>query len=146
LGDQYKLRIVRDAPAPLVFQKEFILDRAHQNEARKLLSNWYKEEARKKISERVEWHARRIGLNVGRVRVTDAYKRWGSCGKNNSLNFSWRLIMAPLRVMDYVVIHELAHTAEKSHSRAFWNKVAIMYPTYRSGMDWLKKNGHLLHV
>jgi predicted metal-dependent hydrolase len=54
--------------------------------------------------------------------------------------------MAPLRVVDYVVIHELAHTVERSHSRAFWRKVAMMCPTYRSGMEWLKKNEHLLQI
>jgi len=108
--------------------------------------NWYKQEAQRKISERVEWHARRFGLAVGTVRITDAQKRWGSCSQNNNLNFSWRLIMAPLRVVDYVVIHELAHTVERSHSRAFWRKVAMMCPTHRSGMEWLKKNEHLLQI
>ena len=89
-------------------------------------------------------YAHRIGMEVGQVRITDAVKRWGSCGKG--LNFSWRLIMAPLSVLDYVVIHELVHTIERNHSRNFWNKVTTMCPTYRSSMQWLKKNEHLLHI
>lgn len=146
LGDPYRLHIVNNADDPLTFKKEFVLAREHRDKARELLVNWYKQEARRKISERVEWHARRFGLTVGPVRITDAQKRWGSCGRNNSLNFSWRLIMAPLRVVDYVVIHELAHTVERSHSRDFWRKVALMCPTYRSGMEWLKRNEHLLQI
>lgn len=146
MGELYRLRIVNDAKMPLVVEKEFILARQHQEEARDLLVRWYKHEAQRKIPERVAWHARRCGLDVGQVTITDAHKRWGSCGKSNSLNFSWRLIMAPLQVMDYVVIHELAHTLEKNHSRKFWTKVATMYPTYRAGREWLKKNEHLLQI
>jgi predicted metal-dependent hydrolase len=146
LGDPYRLRIVSNAEVPLTFKREFVLAREYRDKARELLVNWYKQEARKKITGRVEWHARRFGLTVGPIRITDAQDRWGSCGRSNSLNFSWRLIMAPLRVVDYVVIHELAHTVEKSHSRAFWNKVAIMCPTYRSGREWLRKNENLLHI
>jgi predicted metal-dependent hydrolase len=144
LGDPYKLRIVNNAEALLVFQKEFILASEHQREARRLLFDWYKQEARKKIPNRVRWYARRLGVEVGTVKITDAQKRWGSCGRGNSLNFSWRLIMAPLPVLDYVVIHELAHTVEKSHSRSFWTKVATICPWYRSSTEWLKKNEHLL--
>src|SRR6266849_236099 len=125
------------AEVDLIFKREFILAREYRAKARELLVNWYKQEARKKITDRVEWHARRFGLTVGPIRITDAQKRWGSCGRSNSLNFSWRLIMAPLRVVDYVVIHELAHTVERSHFRAFWRKVAIMCPTHRSGLEWL---------
>jgi len=146
LGDPYRLRIVSDAEAPLVFHKEFVLAAEHQSRARALLLDWYKREARRKIPDRVTWHAHRIGMEIGPVKITEARKRWGSCGKGNSLNFSWRLIMAPLPVLDYVVIHELAHTIEKNHCRSFWSKVATMCPTYHSSMQWLKKNEHLLQV
>ncbi|MGD1211289.1 MAG: SprT family zinc-dependent metalloprotease [Candidatus Acidiferrales bacterium] len=146
LGDPYKLRVVTSAKAPLVFQKEFVLAREHQEEARKLLVGWYKEEAGKKILSRVEWHARRYGMSIGRVKITNAEKRWGSCGKDGGLNFSWRLIMAPLRVLDYVVIHELAHILERNHSDRYWRKVAMMSPQYRSSIEWLKRNEHLLQI
>jgi len=146
LGDFYRLRVVDNAEAPLLFRKEFMLTRAHQSQARELLLAWYKEEATKKIPDRVRWYACRIGAEFRSVKITDARKRWGSCGKDNSLNFSWHLIMAPLSVLDYVVVHELAHTIEKNHSRSFWSKVATICPNYRSRMQWLKKNEHLLHI
>lgn len=146
LGDRYRLRIVRDAEAPLVFQKEFVLAAEHQWRARALILDGYKQEARTKFTNRVRWNAQRVGMEFGPIRITNARKRWGSCGKGNSLNFSWRLIMAPLHVLDYVIIHELAHTVEKNHSRGFWSKVATMCPTYHTSMQWLRKNEHLLDV
>ena len=146
LGDLYRLRVVSNAEAPFVFQKEFMLASERQFEARKLLLGWYKEQARKKIPDRVKLYAHRLGMEVGPIKVTDARKRWGSCGKGNSLNFSWRLIMAPLHVLDYVVIHELAHTVERNHSRTFWNKIATMCPAYRTSMQWLKRNEHLMQI
>lgn len=85
-------------------------------------------------------------MEVGSVRIADARKRWGSCGKGGSLNFSWRLILAPLPVLDCVVIHELVHTIERNHARTFWSKLAMMCPTYRSSIEWLKKNENLLHI
>lgn len=145
-GDPYKLRVVSNAKAPLVFQKEFVLASEYQGEARKLLIDWYKQEARRKIPDRVEWHARRCGMKIGEVKITNAGKRWGSCGKDGSLNFGWKLIMAPLRVLDYVVVHELVHTLERNHSGSFWRKVATMCPSYRSSIEWLKKNEHLLQI
>lgn len=146
LGDPYRLRIVSNPKSPLVFQKEFILAREHQEEAKKLLIDWYKDEAGKKIPGRVVWHARRYGIRIGRIKITNAEKRWGSCGRDGSLNFSWKLIMAPLSVLDYVVVHELAHILERNHSERYWRKVAMMFPKYRSTMGWLKKNGYLLQL
>jgi predicted metal-dependent hydrolase len=146
LGNPYKMRVVSNAQAPLVFQKEFLLAREHQKEARKLLIDWYKQEAGEKIPSRVEWHARRHGARIGRIKITNAEKRWGSCGRDGSLNFSWKLLMAPLPVLDYVVIHEIAHILERNHSDSFWRKVALMCPGYRSSMKWLRMNEHLLRI
>jgi predicted metal-dependent hydrolase len=146
LGDLYRLRIVTEGSAPLVFRKEFILDRKHVDHARTLLVDWYRAQAARIIEERVQWHAGLAGIECGSVRITDARRRWGSCGRGNDLNFSWRVILAPLRVVDYVVVHELAHIIEKNHARAFWSKVAIMCPTYRSSMVWLRKHEHLFQM
>ena len=146
LGDLYKLRIVKSAAAPFVFRKEFVLAYERRGDARKLFVDWYKQEARKKIPERVRLHAQRIGLKLGTISITNAQKRWGSCTKSDNLNFSWRLVMAPLHVVDYVVVHELAHVTEKNHSEGFWRKISTMYPDHRSSREWLKNNEHLLHV
>jgi len=106
--------------------------------------DWYKERAYEKISERVQWYALKNGFQYNKIKITQAQKRWGSCSSKGNLNFSWRLIMAPLPVVDYVVVHELAHLVEKNHSKAFWSKVKMLMTDYQKQQEWLKRNGHLL--
>lgn len=95
---------------------------------------------------RVEWYAQIRGFQYNKISITAAQKRWGSCTCGGNLNFPWRLIMAYLAVVDYVVVHELIHLEEKNHSRVFWNKVGMLIPDYKKYQEWLKKNGHLLRL
>jgi hypothetical protein len=110
------------------------------------LTSWYKQQARKVIVERVNHYANIAGLKFRSVAITTAQTRWGSCSSNKTLNFNWKLIMAPLEVIDYVVTHELAHLTELNHSRNFWETVRKMYPLYREYRTWLKRNGERLTV
>lgn len=146
LGRYYKLRIVDHQKEPLKFENQFYLSRTAIPEAKKIFVEWYKKMARKIISERVQWFARKRGFEYNEVNITNAQKRWGSCSSNKNLNFSWRLIMAPLPVIDYVVIHELVHLAEKNHSRDFWIKIKMLMPDYEKHKEWLKQNGYLLRL
>jgi predicted metal-dependent hydrolase len=102
-------------------------------------------EAEKVISERCAWFAARTGWQPNGVRISAAQSRWGSCGIRGTLHFSWRLIRAPLPVIDYVVVHELAHLVERNHSRRFWVKVATVLPDFQQPRRWLRMNGHLLN-
>lgn len=86
----------------------FFLSKDALPKARQVFINWYKKAAYEKIMERVKFYAQKRGFIYDRVKITNAEKRWGSCARRN-LNFSWRLIMAPLPVIDYVVVHELVH-------------------------------------
>jgi predicted metal-dependent hydrolase len=108
------------------------------------LTSWYKRQARKIITERVNLYAKRAGLTFRSVAITTAETRWGSCSSNKTLNFNWKLIMAPIEVIDYVVVHELAHLTELNHSRTFWETVRKMYPLYREYRTWLRRNGDRL--
>lgn len=144
LGKFHKLNIVDNAKSPLNFNGVFELSRDHIQQAKELLIDWYKEQAYTKISERISWYSSISGLSYNRISITDAQKRWGSCSPGGNLNYSWRLIMAPLRVVDYVVVHELAHLEEKNHSDKFWSKLRIMLPEYEQHKKWLEENGHLL--
>lgn len=110
------------------------------------LTEWYKQQALKKITSRVNWYAKKMGVEYTSLRLSNANKRWGSCGQNNTLSLNWRLIMAPLKTIDYVVVHELVHVTEKSHSKKFWNKVRTVLVDYEKSRAWLKNNGHLLNV
>ena len=147
LGRYYKLVLVEKQNTPLVFDNHFFyLSKDYLPSARDVLIRWYKERAYEKISERVEWYAKKRGFVYNKINITDAKQRWGSCSPKNNLNFSWRLIMAPLPVIDYVVVHELVHLEEKNHSKFFWIKVKMLMPDYEKHDDWLKRNGHLLRI
>jgi predicted metal-dependent hydrolase len=146
LGKEYKLEIVQHQDKPVVLEEHLKIAQERLPHAREYLIAWYKEQALQKITKRVEWYAKQTGLEYKSVKITNAQKRYGSCGAKGTLNFSWRLIMAPLRVLDYVVVHELAHLDEKNHSRKFWNKVKLMLPDYRERQEWLKENGSLLQI
>ena len=146
LGRYYRLEIVDDQDEPLRFENRFYLSKMVLPQAKELFIDWYKKMAYEKISERVEFYAHSSGLKYNKINISDAQKRWGSCGNNGNLNFSWRLIMAPLPVIDYVIVHELVHLQEKNHSRRFWNHVKILMPDYERNKDWLKNNGHILRL
>lgn len=110
------------------------------------LTSWYKQQARKIIVARVNLYAKKASLSFTSIGITGAETRWGSCSSNKTLNFNWKLIMAPLEVIDYVVAHELAHLTELNHSRDFWETVRKIYPLYREYRTWLKRNGHTLTI
>ncbi len=91
-----------------------------------------------------QW-AERMGVTFGRVRVKDQRTLWGSCTRRGDLNFNWRLTLAPPEVLDYLVVHELAHRLEMNHSRRFWEHVARQIPEHRDRRRWLRKNGAALY-
>jgi predicted metal-dependent hydrolase len=146
LGETYKLRITEDQADSLIFNNEFCLLRREINNAEEVFIAWYKKAARDQISARVNDYAKKTGLPFNKVKITNAKQRWGSCSARGNLNFAWRLIMAPLSVIDYVIIHELAHLKHQNHSRRYWTTVAVMMPGYRKERQWLKDNGHLLTI
>ncbi|MBI5182139.1 MAG: M48 family metallopeptidase [Nitrospirae bacterium] len=146
LGDTYKLEIVDVLDMPIVFNNGFKIARKNYDIAKEILIGWYQEQAYQKIAERVIWHSSLSGLKYNKIRISNALRRWGSCSAKGNLNFSWRLIMSPLRVIDYVVVHELAHIEENNHSKRFWDKVKIMMPDYEQHKEWLKENRHLLDI
>lgn len=107
----------------------------------KELHDWYRKQAERIITERVQANAVKMGVTYADIYFSDTKSKWGSCSPDNRLQFNVRLIMAPLLVINYVVIHELVHTTEKNHSRAFWRKVALYTPSYRQHIKWLKEHG-----
>lgn len=110
------------------------------------MTAWMKSEALRIITERVSNYAGIMGVTPGDVKLSDAKARWGSCSTKNNLNFAWRLIMCPLSVIDYVVVHELSHITYKNHSPAFWARVKTVLPNYEDNQDWLKVNKKLMEI
>lgn len=107
--------------------------------------DWLKREARKRIEERVEEYALQLGVKPRRITIRDTSSRWGSCSSTRCLSFSWRLILAPPFVLDYVVAHEVAHLREMNHYPRFWRLVDTMVPHVARAQTWLSDNGALLH-
>lgn len=146
LGKEYKLEIVENQEIPVILDNTLKIAKECLPFAKKCLVQWYKQMAFYKISQRAKRYAKETGLSYNTIRITAAQKRWGSCGRKGTLNFSWRLIMSPMKVLDYVVVHELAHLEEPNHSPKFWNKVKVLLPDYQERQEWLKENGNRLRV
>ena len=146
LGKYYRLQIVDNQDVPLKLQGYFLLSRKYLPQAREVFINWYKRKAYKKIEERAQFYSKMTGLKYNKINITNAQKRWGSCSPNRNLNFSWRLIMAPIPIIDYVVVHELVHLKIKNHTKEFWNSVKVIIPEYEKHTQWLKENGYLLRL
>jgi len=144
LGKSYRLRINNTAKISL--GDNLFFPKAKIENIREELVEWYKQQATHKFNLRAKWYAKKMGVNYSSIKLSSAQKRWGSCGRNNVLSFNWRLVMAPLKVLDYVVVHELTHIEYKNHSAKYWNKVRTLLPNYKQAKDWLKENGHILNI
>lgn len=145
-GKFYKLFLVENQDTPLIFNNAFYLSKKFITTAQEVFINWYKNQALVIINERVDWYAKKRNFKYNKIKITNAFKRLGSCSPKGNLNFSWRLIMTPIFVIDYIVVHELVHLVEKNHSRNFWVMVKLLFPDYEKSIKWLKENGHLLVI
>ncbi len=105
------------------------------------MENWYIRQAKELIKSQVEHYSKEMGTTYVSISFSNTKSKWGSCTHDNRLQFNWRLILAPLLVVRYVVIHELAHTMEKNHSHKFWSRVAVFNPSYKQQIKWLKNHG-----
>lgn len=97
--------------------------------------------ARVRVHETVRVEAARLGVTPRRIAIRDTTSRWGSCSTRGNLSFSWRLALAPRRILDYVVLHELCHLVHHDHSPRFWSLLERARPTYREERDWLSDHG-----
>jgi predicted metal-dependent hydrolase len=106
------------------------------------IDRWYRREARERLEVSVARESTRLGIPYARVSIRDQRTRWGSCSTRGTLSFSWRLVLAPPEVLDYVVAHELLHVREPNHSRAFWALLDRHRPGWREEAAWLRRHGH----
>ena len=144
LGNPYPLEIVKGQKKPLLLHVNFRLAESAQSKARLAFERWYRTQARQILAERVDCYASQYDFQYKKIGITSARTRWGSCNANGGLNFSWRLILAPMEAVDYVVVHELVHTVFHNHSKRFWTRVEAILPDYEERRKWLRKNGQKL--
>jgi predicted metal-dependent hydrolase len=109
------------------------------------LNDWMKKQARTIIVPLAHAKASNIGHALSRITIRDTRTRWGSCSSNGDLSFSWRLVMAPSEILDYVVAHEVAHLKHMNHNPEFWHTVDILTANSEHGRNWLSNNGGTLH-
>jgi predicted metal-dependent hydrolase len=146
LGSLFELKLVERQKPALQFNDGFTFSQSAREKGEAYLVRWYKERAFEIISERAREYSQRHGFTPGQVKISSAKTRWGSCSSTGTLNFTWRLVMAPLEVIDYVVAHELAHLRVKNHSRKFWKLVGTICPDYKRHRKWLRENGEKLSL
>lgn len=139
MGERYALKI--EKRRAIALEDHLCFPEKHLLRARLKMAAWYKQKALETMTERAEMYSAMTGWRFTSLSITSARKRWGSCGPRGELHFSWRLIMAPRHIIDYVVVHELAHIPERDHSPRFWNKVGMILPDYKARKQWLKEHG-----
>lgn len=144
LGKDYELRFVPSQRQTLQFDGGFTLKASARPRGEAVFTQWYRSQALTIFTERVTDYATLHGFSPKQVKVNSAKTRWGSCSTNGTINFSWRLVMAPLDVIDYVVIHELVHLRVKDHSQRFWQAVERLCPEYKAHRIWLRDHGEKL--
>ena len=141
-GQAYRLALAPEAPAPVTLAGgEIRIKGATAAAGGPLLQAWYLQEADRMMRERVDHYARDLGLKVSRVELREWKRRWGECHPQEVLRFNWRLILLPPEVLDYVVVHELAHLRVPGHTPRFWREVEQTLPDYRQRRQWLNRYG-----
>ncbi len=109
-----------------------------------ILRKWYIAQARKILNERVLFYSELLNVKPARIAIRGQLKRWGSCSAKGNLNLNWKLVMAPPRILNYVVAHELCHLRHPNHQSEFWQLLENIMPDYANHRHWLKQNGHRL--
>ena len=156
LGKEYTLEIVeKDSGQVEVLMQEdtmaVYISQRMSEESRKqaikeALVKWYRQRFAEVVKDRIKKYSLQLKVAPCKVVIKDQKTRWGSCSKKGNIILNWRLIMAPLHVIDYVVVHELCHLKVMNHSKDFWNLVESILPNYHESRKWLKVNGNRLGI
>lgn len=143
LGKSYRLRVTDGGEAPLQFNGEwFVLRRSERDQAAQHFRRWYLANGTPWLTNRVATWESRVSAQPVRVRVCDLGYHWGSCGKKGSLNFNWRLLQLPVRLIDYIVVHELVHLLEHNHTREYWKIMDRALPDWKNRKRGLEDTWH----
>ncbi len=156
LGKSYRLRLISNGTG-FVDQKGvstslrlhngyFELSEREKEKGKALFIKWYRKQTEDQLRVRIPRYGHRIGVSVKDFRVLDLGNRWASCGKRGALNFSWRTVMAPIQVFDYILAHEMAHMIERGHTENFWRIVSRVISDYEDHKTWLQVHGVELNI
>ncbi len=146
LDEILTIRHIEDRGAPVFREGVIINVRGDPAHLSRRLTDWLRARARAEIEERACAKAEYLGKDIAKITIRDTRSRWGSCSVKGRLSFSWRLVMAPELVLDYVVAHEVAHLRHHDHSPAFWQTAATLTADINGPRDWLRRHGPGLHL
>lgn len=142
LGRNYRLKFDEVEAGKLHFRKNtFFLNPIDKLKAKELFIKFYKEKLNIKLPEIIERYQAQLGVKPKQIKVMELQNRWASCTPIGNVNFHWKCAMAPIDVLHYIVVHELAHLIHNNHTQAFWNEVDKILPNYDDKVNWLKING-----
>lgn len=145
-GAPHEIRLIPRDGKGIRLENGFILAPDDAANVAPRLTVWLKARARDRIALRANAHAATLGVTFQSLSLKDTRSRWGSCSSNGRLSFSWRLILAPEPILDYVTAHEVAHLVEFNHSSKFWALVESLVRDTRGARQWLRANGAALHA
>ena len=145
LGNLFPINVEQNASKELFFTgEEFIANSIEPDSLSLSIKKWYKNKFKEIALPRVAYFANKHNLMVNQVRIKNQKTMWGSCSSKNNINLNYLLLMAPMGVIDYVIVHELVHTIHRNHSTDFWDSVELIMPEFQEHKRWLKKNGYKL--
>lgn len=150
LGKYYKLKILKNKKYSVNIEGDFLQVRVKNElnilKVKKLLKEWFREKSFIYFKKETYNYAKINNLKINSVKVREYKARWGSCSNKGDISFNWRLIMAPPKIIEYVIIHELIHLKEHNHSPKYWNYVKSLYPNINEAKEWLMYNGQTLNI
>jgi len=148
LGKNYRLKVIQGSPVSVKLVQGYLTvvtpEPLNPIKTKKLLEGWYREHAEKKLRDKSNRFAKQMGVHFASVGIKSFKSRWGSCSNDGHIQYNWRIIMAPNRIVDYVVVHELCHLIHHNHSPEFWREVGKVVPDYGEAKGWLKENSKVL--
>lgn len=152
LGSTYRLRLIDHQADDLMLKnglfclRRDVLDGGGSAAAANAFEGFYCAKGLPRLEARVSHFSRQAGVRPGQVSIKDLGFRWASCTKSGSIQFHWKCMMAPLTIIDYIVVHELCHLHRRDHSAAFWNEVDKVLPDWRERREWLRSKGAALEL
>ncbi len=147
LGRSYRLSIVSEQDCDLKLKEgrfclhRGLIENGGSVAAKIAFEAYYSDKGLDRIKQRVKYLAAKVGVEPTSVKIKDMNYRWASCSKTDALSFHWKCMMAPPKIIDYIIVHELCHIHHRNHTDAFWNEVDKVMPDYRERKSWLKNNG-----
>jgi predicted metal-dependent hydrolase len=147
LGSRYRLQLVQEQDVPLKLKDgrfcllRSVVETGGSAAAHDAFVTFYQNKGMARLQKRVAYFSAKVGVQAGTSQIKELGYRWASCLKSGDLHFHWKCLMAPLTIIDYIIVHELCHLHHRDHSDAFWNEVDKILPDYRDRKEWLRVHG-----